>query len=128
MAPPGALPDAKRYLVALLSRRIMTVFRSLILLATAAFVFAACTAGQQSGEAVPMDEITVEGTVTVRGNEPFAAYLLQTDQNNYYVLRFPDVEAPSTPAALRVTGRLYRANWDARPFAHIDVSSYESLR
>lgn len=71
--------------------------------------------------------ITVEGEVMARGNEPFAAYVLETPDRNFYVLRMSDsLRADfSTPALVRVTGRVYLDEWDGRPFAHIDVQQWE---
>lgn len=74
------------------------------------------------------EELTVEGTVTVRGNEPFAAYVLETESRNTYVLRFTDLEPPPTPATLRVTGRLFQDDWNGRPYAHIAVHEFEPVR
>ena len=72
--------------------------------------------------------LTVEGQVTVRGNMPFAAYLLQTDARNSYVLRFPDdAPRPTTPSRLRVTGTLYQDSWNGRPYAHLRVSDWAVL-
>lgn len=87
------------------------------------FVAAACSAERVP----PADEITVTGTVTVRGNEPFTAYVLETAQRNAYVLRFDDVEPPSTPASIRATGRLYADEWAGRAYAHIDVRAFEAV-
>ncbi|MEX0747944.1 MAG: hypothetical protein WD275_08100 [Rhodothermales bacterium] len=65
--------------------------------------------------------------VTVRGNEPFTEYVLETDANTLYVLKFRTdrEEGFSTPARVSVSGRLYRELWDGRPFAHIDVEAWE---
>ena len=71
------------------------------------------------------DMITVEGTVAVRGNEPFARYVLETPDRNAYILVFR--EAVETPARLRVTGRLYLEDWMGRSHAHIEVHTYEEL-
>jgi hypothetical protein len=91
---------------------------------TAALLLSACA---NSREPI-VDIVTVEGSVVVRGNEPFAEYVLETAERNLYVLRFPEMDAPSTPAVLTVTGRLYAADWDGRPFAHIDVQEMENRR
>ena len=63
--------------------------------------------------------------VSVRGNEPFAGYVLETADGDAYLLVFP--EAVETPARLRVTGRLYLAEWMGRSQAHIEVHAYEEL-
>ena len=76
------------------------------------------------------DIITVEGMVTVRGNEPFAAYVLETSDRNTYILAFPEAAetpAPETPARLQVTGRLYLGEWEGQSYAHIEVHAYEEL-
>ena len=95
------------------------------ILACAAWVLAtglvSCTTDRVSGT----DIITVEGMVTVRGNEPFAAYVLETSDRNSYILVFP--EAVETPARLRVTGRLYLGEWDGQSYAHIEVHAHEEL-
>lgn len=85
--------------------------------------------GSSNGTSAIVDTITVEGDVTARGNEPFSAYVLETDERNFYVLELPDELADdfATPARIRVTGRLYRGEWEGRPFAHIDVARYEPL-
>lgn len=96
----------------------------LCFLAVGLLVLASCASGR-----TPVAEvITVEGSVAVRGNEPFSAYVLQTAADTFYVLRFPETEPPETPARLRVTGRLYRAEWEGRPFAHLDVQEFEEIR
>lgn len=90
---------------------------------TASFTLAACQSTSES----TTSQVTVEGNVTVRGNEPFAAYVMETDQSNYYVLVFPDGVSPNSPATMRVTGRVYTAYWDSRPFAHLEVATFESV-
>lgn len=89
---------------------------------TAALFLSACASAREPF----VDLVTVEGQVIVRGNEPFAEYVLETVEHNLYVLRFPAMDAPSTPAVLTVTGRLYAADWNGRPFAHIDVHAIEN--
>lgn len=92
-----------------------------IALFTTILALAACTTSRP----LPDELVTVEGVVTVRGNEPFAAYVLETDENNRYVLQVDGERMPDTPASLRVTGRLYRGSWDGRPFAFIEVHDLE---
>ncbi len=82
---------------------------------------ASCAANREPAA----DIITVEGVVAVRGNEPFAEYILETSDGNAYLLVFP--EAVETPARLRVTGRLYPGEWMGRSHAHIEVHAYEEL-
>lgn len=69
------------------------------------------------------DVITVSGEVTVRGNEPFAAYVLETADRNFYVLEMdPETaRAISTPSHAEITGEVYLAEWNGRPFAHLRV-------
>jgi len=70
--------------------------------------------------------ITVEGMVTARGNEPFSAYVLETDSRNFYVLNLEEADRGgfSTPARIRATGSLYLTNWMGRPFTHLRVSTW----
>jgi len=69
--------------------------------------------------------ITVEGEVTYRGAEPFAAAWLETDMRTYYVLVLDDAErsALTTPARYRVAGRVYRDSWNGLPMAHLQVET-----
>lgn len=71
------------------------------------------------------DIITVVGTVTVRGNTPFEAMILETEDHNLYVLELDSGRrrALMTPARLTVRGRLYLADWNGAPFAHLEVLS-----
>lgn len=67
--------------------------------------------------------ITVEGHVSSRGNEPFAAQMLETDNRNLYVLNLED--APQTSfiygRRYRIEGRLYLGEWNSYPYAHLQV-------
>ena len=101
------------------------LYQKYAILACAACVLATCLVSCTTDRAPEADTITVEGMVTVRGNEPFAAYVLETSDRNTYVLVFP--EAVETPARLRVTGRLYLGEWDGQSYAHIEVHAYEEL-
>ena len=67
--------------------------------------------------------MTVEGTISVRGNEPFSAVVLQTASRNHYVLKMsPEMRSRLvTPSLRRVTGYLYLDKWNGRDFAHLDV-------
>ncbi len=67
--------------------------------------------------------ITVEGIVTVRGNVPFNAVILETDGHNLYILKMDTAtrDALTTPAMIRVRGRLYLDTWNAVAFAHLEV-------
>lgn len=86
---------------------------------------AGCSASQKVHENV----VTVDGIVTARGNEPFVRYVLETSEGNLYALRIPEDKQAEfqTPAQLRVTGRLYVADWHGRPFAHLDVTEWTQL-
>ncbi|GIV59379.1 hypothetical protein GQ464_006695 [Rhodocaloribacter litoris] len=76
------------------------------------------------------DLITVEGSVSRRGNEPFSALMLETDTRNLYILTIEDGPAPSFSVSYRyrVTGYVYRDTWNGRPFAHLRVVEVEPLR
>lgn len=65
----------------------------------------------------------------MRGNEPFTAVILETDQRTQYVLVLtPEMRsALSAPAPVRVTGRLFLGEWNGRPYAHIEVERYTLL-
>lgn len=97
------------------------VLRKTAVVMAAALLASACATNRTP----PADVVTVEGVVTVRGNEPFAAYVLETEDRNFYVLDFEEATPPDTPAGLRVTGRLYRGEWDGRPYARIEVHAFE---
>ncbi len=70
--------------------------------------------------------ITVKGMVTVRGNEPFARPILETDGGNLYVLVNDRQEAPRH-GAYRVTGSLFLDEWNGMPFTHLRVNHAEVL-
>ena len=93
------------------------------------FALTTLTAGCTGSNASSSDEpVTVEGRVTVRGNEPFTAYLLQTDSRNAYVLVFEEgPDAPQAPARLRVTGALYLADWNGQSYTHLRVQTWEDV-
>ena len=86
-------------------------------------------AGCASPEPLTQAEITVEGMVTARGNEPFVRYVLETEDRTYYVLRLPETEPAifSTPTRLKTTGRVYVEFWNGRSYTHLDVSSWEEV-
>lgn len=89
----------------------------------ALFIIAGCSTPRSVDE-----RITVSGEVTARGNEPFSRYVLETNQQMLYVLDIPpeQIEGFSTPAHIRVKGRLYRDDWNGIPFAHIEVEEWEA--
>lgn len=103
----------------------MRFFSILLLVAS---LFAACAAPQATSTT---DTITVEGTVTYRGNEPFSALVLETDQRNLYVLNVDDMQADAiasnTPMRVRATGTLYRDEWNGQPIAHLRVRTLFDL-
>lgn len=75
------------------------------------------------------NRITVDGIVSVRGNEPFTALMITTDTRNSYVLSFPaDAERrqvqQASPARFRLSGRVYGAVWYGRRFAHLAVEEW----
>lgn len=83
------------------------------------------------GEARTADVITVEGQLSVRGNTPFTAVLLETDQRNLYVLALDDADRralePGLPARYRITGVLYANTWNGHPYAHLKPTTMEKL-
>lgn len=80
-----------------------------------------CMTAEPSAQ--PQHIITVEGQVSSRGNEPFAAQMLETDDRNLYVLNLDD--APQTSfiygRRYRIEGRLYLGEWNSFPYAHLQV-------
>ena len=75
------------------------------------------------------EAITVDGVLTVRGNVPFNAPILETDARNLYVLVLTEAQnrTLSTPNRYRVAGRLYLHEWNGRPFAHIEAAELTLL-
>lgn len=71
--------------------------------------------------------ITVEGQVSARGNEPFSALILETDDRNLYVLVFEagSGETLQRSGRYRVKGSLFLREWNGRPFAHLQVVAWE---
>ena len=71
--------------------------------------------------------MVAQGTITVRGNVPFTAVILQTTSRNHYILTLsPEMRARLiTPIIRKVTGYLYLDQWNGRDFAHLDVISIE---
>lgn len=74
--------------------------------------------------------LTVEGTASVRGNEPFTRIILTTDERNTYVLSFETESLRSelqrsVPARLVVRGTLYSDSWQGERWAHLEVTSWE---
>lgn len=105
-------------------RRALTVLPAIALL----FLVDACTTTQQAVR----DEVSVEGVVSVRGNEPFTELVLQTPDRNYYVLKFADPAERSrmqnaAPASFAVTGEVYRGEWGGRAYAHLRVQEWQPV-
>jgi len=75
------------------------------------------------------DVITVEGRVSVRGNMPLTALVLETEQRTLYVLVLDEADAaawePNLPARLRVTGHLYADDWNGFRYAHLRATNIE---
>ena len=99
------------------------------LLLAALFVVVLSVAAGCASTPPPVETITVEGTATMRGAEPFAAYVLETDGDNLYVLVFPDDlrEGFRARMPVRVSGELYRGLWSGVHYAHIRVTAWEPL-
>ncbi len=74
--------------------------------------------------------ITVEGIVTVRGNEPFTRVILYTAERNSYILILTPEQRTNlmTPTRQLVNGRLYLGQWNGRPYAHIEVHEISTMR
>jgi hypothetical protein len=79
--------------------------------------------GCTGARAVATDLLSVEGTVTVRGNEPFTDVILRTDGDNYYALDLTSEQrdALRTPSRVQATGTLYRGDFAGIPFARLRV-------
>ena len=73
------------------------------------------------------EPMTVQGTISVYGNEPFTAVILQTPSRNHYILTMsPEMRSRLiTPTVRKVTGHLYLDQWNGRDFAHLDVIRIE---
>ncbi len=86
-------------------------------------VFAGCAASRPAE-----NEITVVGEVTARGQVPFVIQVLETDDQNAYVLVMDEALRAlyANPARLRVTGVVYVEAWNGRPFTHLRVSRLEA--
>lgn len=109
----SAAPDAHRK-----SARFVSLFITSLLLVSAC----------RTSSLTPAP-LVVEGTITVRGNEPFSAVILQTSDRNHYILKMSTAMRKRliTPAYRRVTGRLYLEQWNGRDFAHLEVYQIETV-
>lgn len=85
--------------------------------------------GCHAQRATVAESITVEGTVTVRGNEPFTAVLLETGNHNWYVLDLTPEQRQAlvNPSVQRATGVVYAGEWNSIPFAHLRVSQIQRI-
>jgi hypothetical protein len=74
-----------------------------------------------------LEPMTVQGTISVYGNEPFTAVILQTPSRNHYILNMsPEMRSRLiTPTIRKITGYLYLDQWNGRDFAHLDVVRIE---
>ena len=105
--------------------------KRLLAMSFSLLILAAACAASRNDEA---DLLTVEGWISVQGHEPFTKLVLRTDQRNEYVLNEEvlaeeeRIELPSDePAHLRVTGKLYKDDWNGRPYAHLRVTSWKRV-
>ena len=104
--------------------------KAVLMLLAVLFTATACTASRSENS----DTLTVEGWVTARGHEPFVELVLRTDDRNEYVLSLEELPAASrdslrerNPGRYRVTGELYKDDWNGRPYAHLRVTSWERV-
>jgi len=99
-----------------------TTYRCLLLGLLASVLtgfFGGCAAPRSAAS-----EITVEGEVTARGQVPFVVQVLETDDQNAYVLVMDETLRAQyvNPTRLRATGVVYVAEWNGRPFTHLRVT------
>lgn len=92
------------------------------------FVAAGCATGPPRTP----NAIVVEGMVSVRGNEPFTALVLETSVRTYYVLTFSDTHESAqvqdiAPGTFRVSGIVYADEWNARSYAHLRVHAWQAI-
>ena len=77
------------------------------------------------------DAVTVEGLVTVRGNTPFTALVLETDDRTHYALALDEAARqdlqPRLPGRYRVTGTLFEAEWGGQLFTHLRPTAIERV-
>ena len=81
-------------------------------------------AGCASPRAADIQEIEVQGTVTVRGNEPFTAVIMETPSGNWYKLELTPEQRGGlvNPSVQWARGTVYRGDWNGRPFATLRVT------
>ncbi len=85
--------------------------------------------GCSQTQMVRFDVQEVEGRVTVRGNEPFTAVILETEERNWYVLDLTPEQRLGlvNPSIQRVVGEVYRGDWNGNAFARIRVSEIRRI-
>lgn len=85
--------------------------------------------GCSSSRTAEMDLAEVQGTVTVRGNEPFTAVMLQTMEDNWYILDLTPEQRSGlvNPSVQRVRGQIFLGDWNGRPFTHLKVVEIERV-
>lgn len=93
----------------------------ILVLSTFSFI-AGCRTTQPA-----QDVITVSGEIWTRGNAPFTALVLTTDQDNHYILVNNTTTQLKHPSTARITGRVYAADWNGQPFAHLDIIEVEPI-
>ncbi len=77
-----------------------------------------------SQTAMTSDVITVEGRVNQRGNTPFQTWMVETESGNSYVLVMESTPGQySSSKKYRVTGRLYKDQWNGKDYAHLEVAA-----
>jgi len=105
------------------SKRVLAASLALILTASLAL---GCGASERVADA---DVITVEGRITARGNTPFQAHMIETDDRNIYVLAYPDDadHAYTRSHRYRVVGELYKSDWNGVAMAHLRVRDMTDL-
>jgi len=110
-------------------------FSNYMRIACLSFIFLIFVSGCSSSKSVSnsatseSNMISVEGYVSVRGNVPFIAVVLETDDRNTYILKLtPEMsQTLTTPARLNVTGRLYLDYWNGVALAHLEVVELERV-
>lgn len=100
---------------------------SFLLLASAVTLLA--QTGCSSSRTADVSIQEVEGMVSVRGNEPFTAVMLQTKEDNWYILDLTPEQrrALVNPSVQRVTGTVYLGDWNGNPFTHLRVAEIERV-
>lgn len=103
---------------------LITTVPTLMVLLVAALTWVGCSSSSRTpsnGESG--SEITVEGIVNSFGAEPFAAVILNSEERNSWVLLLTpeDRSRLMMPARVRITGRVFAADWQGHTRAHMRV-------